>query len=498
MSFHAQLLRDLDLGNDVSSYNYQAYAASSRPPVHNLSESTSWLKATLHFSAPVFLILAGIIYTLLHAYDLTWLSLTDLSWNFIVHWTPYKLVVIFDKETQAATLGASKFNTSVSHAEKSAMMRRIIGLDKPGGLIHNVTQAGRRRLSSVVGLSGLGLRGGGSEDSTNPAGLGNWDNSCYQNSVLQGLSSLKGFDNYLLGPNAAEFQSDVESQTSSDSDKTILDESPGAEMQMANSLYNLIQKLNDPANNGGRLWTPAPLKNMSSWEQQDAQEYFSKILDAIDQEIIRSFDRRNPNAYDLPEVMNPGSLGFYGGRRWQGFKEGLRNPLEGCLAQRVACTFCRYTDGLMMIPFCTLTLAIPATPKKRVGVAYTIEDLLDEYTKLEFIDGVHCGRCTLLRKRAETLFLLYEHPKFPERARPAGIRNLAAVNEALEDEDYETKTLKSKCLIPDHHMVDSTKSKQAVIARPPKSLVIHINRSMFASRQSLETSKFSRKGTQFK
>ena len=74
---------------------------------------------------------------------------------------------------------------------------------------------------------------------------------------------------------------------------------------------------------------------------------------------------------------------------------------------------------------------------------------------------------------------MYEHPKFPERARPAGIRNLAAVNEALEDEDYETKTLKSKCLIPDHHMVDSTKSKQAVIARPPKSLVIHINRSMF-------------------
>src|SRR5207248_2608002 len=59
---------------------------------------------------------------------------------------------------------------------------------------------------------------------------------------------------------------------------------------------------------------------------------------------------------------------------------------------------------------------------------------------------------------------------------------LKVVQEALDEEDFSETTLSSKCHIPARNRVSSTKSRQAVIARMPKSLVIHINRSVFDER----------------
>ena len=473
MSFHAQLLRDLEQGNDVD-YNYYS-AASSRSPSHYRTEPTSSWKAALHFSAPVLLVLAGIVYTLLHAYDLTWLSLTDALWNYIVHFTPYKLIVIFDKEAQAASLGGSKFSTSVSHAEKSAMMRRLIGLDQSGGIINSVASAGRRRLSLVPGLSSLNLRGGGGLDDTRPAGLGNWDNSCYQNSVLQGLASLKGFDEYLEGPYADD--------DSVDSQKTLSDEAPGAELQMANSLRNLIHKLNDPSNNGTRLWTPAALKNMSSWQQQDAQEYFSKVLDEIDKEIERAaLKKSNPPAPGLAGFSSLSSAPHYNvNRHFKGHVPQLRNPLEGLLAQRVACTICRYTEGLSLIPFTTLTLSLPQTSRPSWQTSFSLPELLDAYTKLEFIDEVVCTSCTLYGWRDEISSLL-RHKRVKTAAVQGARNHLKRIIKALEDGDFDENFVRDKVRVRPEHFDLSTKSKQVVVARPPKSLVVHVNRSMFNER----------------
>ncbi len=49
----------------------------------------------------------------------------------------------------------------------------------------------------------------------------------------------------------------------------------------------------------------------------------------------------------------------------------------------------------------------------------------------------------------------------------------------MENDDYEEKTLLQKCNIPSKNRVSSTKSRQAVVARSPKSLVVHFNRSIF-------------------
>jgi ubiquitin carboxyl-terminal hydrolase 1 len=59
---------------------------------------------------------------------------------------------------------------------------------------------------------------------------------------------------------------------------------------------------------------------------------------------------------------------------------------------------------------------------------------------------------------------------------------LKVIQEALDEEDFSEATLSSKCHIPARNRVSSTKSRQAVIARAPKSLVIHMNRSVFDER----------------
>lgn len=363
-----------------------------------------------------------------------------------MYFTPSRLIDAVENYTHPLRIiNPSLRGIPRTHAAKAEAMRRILGLDKPGGIMESVAQAGRRRLSTLPGIN-ITSQGANSDK---PAGLGNWDNSCYQNSVLQGLASLDSLSGYLTNPT-------IEAEEIEGARKP--------EMKMAEALRGLIETLNDPMNNGKRIWAPATLKNMSSWTQQDAQEYFSKILDEIDKEVgkvasaLRSsqgFESDDTDSESLPMAS-------------------FRNPLEGLTAQRVGCTKCGYSEGLTMTPFNCLTLPLGRAWEHRIS------ECLDEYTKLEQIEGVECGRCTLLKY--ERLFsTLAERTKGDpsNKTHHDAKHRLLAITEALEDDDYEDKTLVQKCQIPAKNRVSSTKTKQVVIARPPKSLVLHFNRSIF-------------------
>ena len=315
----------------------------------------------------------------------------------------------------------------------------------------SVAQAGRRRLST---LPGINLVAQGAEGS--PAGLGNWDNSCYQNSVLQGLASLGSLSEYLTNP-AVEGEA-VAGVTR-------------PEMKMADALRGLIAMLNDPSNDGRRIWTPATLKNMSSYQQQDAQEYFSKVLDEIDKEIdkvaklMRTSQGFEADDSSSSKLQNSELLPV----------STFRNPLEGLIAQRVGCLRCGYSEGLSMIPFNCLTVPLGRAWE------YDVTECLDEYTKLEKIEGVECGKCTLLKHQRQLTAILGRVKDTPEDSvvRKTAAERLAAVTEALEEDDYEEKTLLNKCKISPKSRILSTKTRQPVIARPPNSLVVHFNRSLF-------------------
>ncbi|KFY32203.1 hypothetical protein V493_00418 [Pseudogymnoascus sp. VKM F-4281 (FW-2241)] len=445
MSVHDKVLRDL-YGDDLTYEYHQDYRG----------DESQWQKY-FNIGIPIIILIGAIIYSTLYSLDYDLLSLPELFWNWIVHFTPSRLIDILDKETRAGTAGAKPRRIPRTHAAKSEIMRRAMGLDGQSsilGTVGTVAQAGRRRLSSI---SGINLVAQGQEGI--PAGLGNWDNSCYQNSVLQGLASLDSFSNYLNGPGSQK------DETKDDS-----------EMKMADSLRDLIARLKDPSNNGKRIWTPAALKSMSSWQQQDAQEYFSKVLDEIDKEIEKAVgqfsnssglttkDQAEPVAKETkssPSELMPTST--------------VRNPLEGLLAQRVGCTRCGYSDGLSMIPFNCLTVPLGKS------WSYDISHCLDEYTDLESIEGVQCGKCTLLRTERLLRMLLDKEQDLSTNStgQQSVLERLRVVEEALEDDDYEDKTLTQKCKIPPKNRMTTTKSRQAVIARPPKSLVIHVNRSMF-------------------
>ncbi|TVY34035.1 Ubiquitin carboxyl-terminal hydrolase [Lachnellula subtilissima] len=436
MKPHGKQIQDLFDGDPGIEY-HQDYQAGISPSYTRIS-----------VILPILLCCIPIVYQVLQILDYDLLPLPELFWNCIVYLTPTRFLdAIENYQNPLRISNPALKHIPRTHAAKSEVMRRILGLDVPGGIIGTVAQASRRRLST---LPGINIVSGGSDG--RPAGLGNWDNSCYQNSVLQGLASLDSLSGYLTHP-AFERKGPEESN-----------------MNMAEALRSLIATLNDPENNGKRIWTPATLKNMSSWQQQDAQEYFSKVLDEIDKEVgqaakvtrrLKGFESEDSDSSSSEVSETPLSI--------------YRNPLEGLIAQRVGCTRCGHSEGLSMIPFNCLTVPL--------GGAYghDISECLDEYTKLEQIEGVECGKCTLLkvqrlltllRERAETSGVEKNHAYQQTRER------LEMVTEALEDDDYEEKTLK-KCNISSKSRVSSTKSRQAVIARPPKSLAVHFNRSLF-------------------
>jgi ubiquitin carboxyl-terminal hydrolase 1 len=410
----------------------------------------------LYISA--FLIIPGLFYTAFHALDFNLLPLPELLWNCLVYITPSKLLDILDNDRNMSTVTDPALSSIPrTHAAKNEVMRRLLGFDRAGGIMGTVAKASRRRLSSLPGIN-MVIQG----DDGRPPGLGNWDNSCYQNSVLQGLASLDSFSGYLTDPALSLPSGEVAGNPN---------------MKMADSLRRLIARLKDPSNNGKRIWTPATLKSMSSWQQQDAQEYFSKVLDEVDKEIIKAA-KANESLPGLESEQGLDGINESPSRiRSLKFatKTKIRNPLEGLLAQRVGCTRCGYSEGLSLIPFNCLTVQLGRR------YYYDLCECLDEYTKLELIEGVECGKCTLLKSQ-RLLSIILERVKDSSpgnQVRISTTARLKAVTEALEDDDYEDKTLTQKFHIQPKNRMNTIKSRQAVIARPPKSLVVHVNRSLF-------------------
>ena len=456
--------------NGTTWLKLQPTAAKIQSQMTNTSSTT--VASAILFSV--------LVYQILYHFDYDVLPLSELLWNSAIFVTPARLVSALESAylpmDPDQDKDKSEYSNSKSHAKKSDTMRRVLGLQSMG-ILGKVQQR-------TTGLPGVGSLIQ-SKSSTGPPGLGNWDNSCYQNSVIQGLASLPSFSTFL--------------------DQATIGCSLSNSTQAA--LKDIIEKLKDPANKGNFFWTPAQLKSMSSWQQQDAQEYYSKVMDEIEKEVTKSVSRKSTETglaafQDLDlDSSRPTSVKANDGRNDQASSlnkfEALkklpeelqamtaRNPLEGLLAQRVGCLQCGYVEGLSLIPFNCLTLPLGNQ------WLYDVRSCLDEYTTLEPINGVDCGKCTLLRRKAQfekTQAQLSSsngqelgsaQSLVTEALRVSVEERLAAVNDALENDDYSENTILKKCLIPQKNKVSSTKSRQAVIARAPRSLAIHINRSVF-------------------
>lgn len=327
---------------------------------------------------------------------------------------------------------------------------------RSGGLLGNLFGLNPASLlqKGVRGVAGALSR----NPNGRPAGLGNISNSCYQNSVIQGLASLPSLRTYL---------------------SNITTEHPSLNTDTMNgALFDMISKLLDPTNQGQAFWIRGKLKSMSVFQQQDAQEYYSKVLDALEEEVKKtsSSNRRSSVSWleatkglgELPKAANgPRTDENDSTKTTVGQPKITPNPLDGLLAQRVGCVSCGYSEGLSLIPFNCVTVSLGQNDY------YSITECLDDYTTLEYIDGVECAKCTLLKLKNTLTPLATAKPDSPFAVK------LNAVQEALDEEDFEDKTLIKTFNIAKKNWVQSTKSKQLVVARAPKSLVLHVNRSSF-------------------
>jgi ubiquitin carboxyl-terminal hydrolase 1 len=391
--------------------------------------------------------------------SLTWILLTTVIGAYIL----YKALVlvgypIWPRISQLAHMSADVLHLRGA-SESSDTASGNDTMQRTGGLLSSIFGHSSESLllKGVRGFKGAFSSG----PSSIPPGLCNISNSCYQNSVIQGLAALPSLRDYL-------------STMTAEHPSFTTDTTGGA-------LHELISKLNDPANLGQSFWVRGKLKSMSTFAQQDAQEYYSKILDELDNEVKKASSSKRRSSVSWVEATKDLSGSSLSERGADAVDAGkvpedqtstapnkiVPNPLDGLIAQRVGCTSCGYSEGLSLINFNCITVSLGRNN------GYDIRECLDEYTKLEYIDGVECAKCTLLKLQKTLTPLATTKPGSPFEAK------LKTVSEMIDDEKFDDNHLVKTLNIPKKNWVQSSKSKQIVVARAPKSLVLHVNRSIF-------------------
>ena len=298
-----------------------------------------------------------------------------------------------------------------------------------------------------------------------PPGLGNEDSSCYQNSTLQSLASLPAFRQYL-------------------DESSRLARRLHVPAPIHDAMARFLDILSDTTKLQGYYWTPPSLKIMDSVEQQDAQEYFFELVNKLEMEDQGSTQRSRTvsrsglespahaspiegssllgrlsldsestsegNTESSPSTSDPSK----NGKKFltpnssvsnddEKFLESLPcTPLSGKTGQKLECHTCRSSEGLSTTPFTCLTLNLGQRGP------CSLEDLIDDFTATEDIEGVECTVCTKAQ----------------------------AGNAQEADDDGPSPTKR-----PKPTPVKRTKGKQTTITCLPKDLVININRSIFDS-----------------
>ncbi|KAF8621911.1 hypothetical protein AX15_007406 [Amanita polypyramis BW_CC] len=293
---------------------------------------------------------------------------------------------------------------------------------------------------------------------------------CFMNSTLQALASLS-----YLQPHIDAIHEKAE----------LLD----VPTPVIDTLQHLFRRLNTPRSSYHSIRPVDIIQALTnvegrtnalfySREHQDAQELFQLLSECLKNEItaVDKEGKRDRGLGDLSQ--NPETARELG-----------KSVFDGLTANRRSCVKCEYTEAVMHFALDNLQLSLP-----RHGALCRLEDCLEEYTRLEILRDCVCRKCSLVethRRLQLDLAMLEEATKSegnPSNSRKRRLKELrrmeARVRSALQEGRIEEdlKDVRMERII-------SPATKQAMIARPPAVLALHINRSIhyghYASKNSI-------------
>ncbi|KAI5116047.1 hypothetical protein M0805_009361, partial [Coniferiporia weirii] len=285
---------------------------------------------------------------------------------------------------------------------------------------------------------------------------------CFLNSVLQAMASLSYLQPHIEAIHARAVELDVPTP--------VID-----------TLQETLRTLNTPRSSSSSF-RPVPMINalsqpvpgkrsklFASREHQDAQELFQLISECVKAE----------SAALARESLRDRGLGAFASANVPEGAEVGPGVFDGLTANRRSCVECGYTEAVMHFAFDNWTLSLP-----RNGGACALQDCLADYIRLELLTDCICRKCSMLatherlRQEADSLKesvakdagASQSKKKRAREARKLEAKVRAAIEEGRIEEDIKGVKMEK--------VFSKASTKQAMVARPPKVLVLHLNRSI--------------------
>ncbi|CDH49048.1 cysteine proteinase [Lichtheimia corymbifera JMRC:FSU:9682] len=304
--------------------------------------------------------------------------------------------------------------------------------------------------------------------STLVSGLVNTGNSCYINSVLQVLSSLPRLQLYL------DYQ---------------MNQQPQSRRPVTFSLAKTLRLLTRPLSKRS-TFRPKELvaamnnRRISSHDQQDAQELFQLITSALDLECHQN-TKKSAVSLGLKDILH--FDGEKPSRRRLFFSlfssknddPRLENPFTGLLANRLSCMQCGYTEAIRHFSFNNVQLVLPDT------YATTLDECLREFTAMEYLSDATCRKCALIDTVSD-MTVQVEAMQEQARQATADKAERRRILTEMVNLDKQRRELEHRLNAGQIHEEDEKlravsrmSCKQAMFAKLPKVLCLHLSRSTF-------------------
>ncbi|KAF9527988.1 hypothetical protein CPB83DRAFT_855133 [Crepidotus variabilis] len=347
---------------------------------------------------------------------------------------------------------------------------------------------------------------------------------CFMNSTLQALASLTYLQPHIDTIHSRAEALDVPTPVIDALQDLFKNLNTPKSSYHALRPHSIIQALSSPqpqpADLSGSFRSTTSSSLFNSREHQDAQELFQLVSECIKNEMI-IVDKEGLRDRGIAGVLDikPSNTSQQGqDESMEAFKNNNKSVFDGLTANRRSCVMCGYTEAVMHFGFDNWQLAVP-----RLAQSCRLEDCIEDYTRLEILKDCVCRKCSVLatHKRLLTELKTLEEALIipptsptstpsklssnvtpftasspvassssmpqtsPQKSKPSQSKKKRykevkkmeqRVRAALEEGRIEDETLFEGVRL--EKVVSPASTKQAMIARPPPVLALHLNRSM--------------------